>query len=103
MLKYNYNNKYKNYNMSEQSWIVLSTLILGLVTGGGIMLYHNQYVDGDDENNVTSDSLDEASDETDEDSLDEDDKKATKKTLKIKSIKSKKHAKKTHGTTKRRY
>ena len=102
MLKYNYNNKYKNYNMSQQSWIVLSTLILGLVTGGGIMLYHNQSVDADEENNTTSETLDETLDETDEDSLD-DDKKVTKKMLKVKSIKSKKHARKTQGTTKRRY
>ena len=102
MLKYNYNNKYKNYNMSQQSWIVLSTLILGLVTGGGIMLYHNQYLDGDGESNEASDILDDVPDETDEDSLD-DDKKVIKKTLKVKSIKSKKHAKKTQGTTKRRY
>uniref|UniRef100_A0A6C0LKH5 Uncharacterized protein n=1 Tax=viral metagenome TaxID=1070528 RepID=A0A6C0LKH5_9ZZZZ len=102
MLKYNYNNKYKKYNMSQQSWIVLSTLILGLVTGGGIMLYHNQSHAEDDENNPADDSLDDVTDETDEDSLDED-KKVHKKVLKAKSIKSKKQAKKTHGTTKRRY
>ena len=102
MLKYNYNNKYKNDNMSQQSWIVLSTLILGLVTGGGIMLYHNQSLEGDNDNDVMNDMLDDLPEESEDDSLD-DNKKVTRKTLKVKGIKSKKHLKKMQGTTKRRY